>query len=282
MARPERNNVDYFPFLCKEGKAMYYVEQKYGNDGYAAWVKILRQLAITNHHFLNLSDKVELMFLSSKCRVSEEVLINLLNDLCEMGEFNKGLWLENRILWSDKFIDSIKDAYLKRNNKCINLDGLLFLLNSLGIRKLGKGELKAPDNTQRREEKSKEEKSKERDSVFENSILSFFGFSETANFNHARTVNAFVSVITDQGRLEYFKTQFSAYCKYKDKAGYPHSLKNFIGEQKDRFENGQWDSENWTEKLKSLPPETTEPGSRPVYTGFILGQKPMGAVNHAK
>ena len=43
MARPERNNVDYFPFLCKEGKAMFYIEQKYGNDGYATWIKLLRQ-----------------------------------------------------------------------------------------------------------------------------------------------------------------------------------------------------------------------------------------------
>ena len=33
MARPERNNVDYFPFLCKEGKAMYYIEKKYKNKG---------------------------------------------------------------------------------------------------------------------------------------------------------------------------------------------------------------------------------------------------------
>lgn len=53
MARPERNNVDYFPFICKEGKAMYYIEQKYNNDGYATWVKLLRQLAVTNYHFLN-------------------------------------------------------------------------------------------------------------------------------------------------------------------------------------------------------------------------------------
>lgn len=33
MARPQRNNVDYFPFFCKEGKSMFYIEQKYGNDG---------------------------------------------------------------------------------------------------------------------------------------------------------------------------------------------------------------------------------------------------------
>lgn len=158
MARPERNNVDYFPFLCKEGKAMYYIEQKYGNDGYASWVKILRQLAVTNYHYLNLSDKIEFMFLSSKCKVSEEVLNSIINDLCELEEFDKTLWSENKILWSKKFTEHIKDAYLKRNNNCINYDGLLTLLNSLGIRKLSKLDSQVPDNTQSKVKKIKEDK----------------------------------------------------------------------------------------------------------------------------
>ena len=27
MARPERNTVDYFPFMCDEGKKMFYIEK---------------------------------------------------------------------------------------------------------------------------------------------------------------------------------------------------------------------------------------------------------------
>lgn len=161
MARPERNNVDYFPFLCKEGKAMYYIEHKYGNDGYASWVKILRQLAVTNYHYLNLTDKVEFMYLASKCKVSENTLTEMINDLCSLGEFHAELWHENMIIYSEKFVDSIKDAYLKRNNKCISLEGLFLLLSDLGIRKLSKGKGKGADNPQRREEKSKEEKKRE-------------------------------------------------------------------------------------------------------------------------
>lgn len=135
MARPERNNVDYFPFYCKEGKAMHYIEQKYGNDGYATWIKILRQLAVTNNHFLNLSDRVEFMYLSSKCKLPEETLNNIINDLSDLGEINKDLWIESRVVFSEKLVESIQDAYKKRNNKCITLEGLLLLLPSLGIRK---------------------------------------------------------------------------------------------------------------------------------------------------
>ena len=147
MARPERNNVDYFPFLCKEGKAMFYIEQKYGNDGYATWVKILRQLAVTNYHFLNLNDKVEFMYLASKCKISEQVLENIISDLCEMGEFNSKLWSENRVVWSEKFYENIKDAYLTRKNKCIDLSGLHTHLLSLGVIKPSNGGKNKGNNT---------------------------------------------------------------------------------------------------------------------------------------
>lgn len=159
MARPERNNVDYFPFLCKEGKAMFYIEQKYGNDGYATWIKLLRQLAVNNYHYINLNDKVELMFLASKCRISEDTLKSIILDLCNLGEFHAELWSENMIVWSDKFVEHIKDAYEKRRNKCIDFNGLLQHLHSLGVRKLSKIPPKGVINPQTKEDYTKEEKS---------------------------------------------------------------------------------------------------------------------------
>jgi hypothetical protein len=147
MARPERNNVDYFPFICKEGKSMYYIEHKYGNDGFATWIKILRMLAVTDYHFINLSNDVELMYLAAKCKISEEILKNIIKDLCSLGEIDSTLWNENKILFSQKFIDNIQDAYNKRNNKCITLEGLRVHLLSLGILNTVNNDLKEVNNT---------------------------------------------------------------------------------------------------------------------------------------
>ena len=133
MARQQQNTVDYFPFLCKEGKAMYTIENKYGNDGYATWIKILRQLAVTNYHYLNLSDYTELIFLSSKCKISEEKLKEIITDLANIGEFNKELWEQNRIVFSEKFIENIKDAYARRKNECINMYTLCIHLRTSGV-----------------------------------------------------------------------------------------------------------------------------------------------------
>ncbi|MBL4568760.1 MAG: DUF4373 domain-containing protein [Flavobacteriaceae bacterium] len=139
MARPPRNNVDYFPFLCKEGKAMHFIKQEYKNDGYATWIKILRELAITNYHYLQLSDKRDFMYLSGICNVSIEKLNLIIEDLCELGEFDKELWLNNKVIWCQKFIDSIQDAYKKRNNECFTKQELLI---SLGITKQSKNTTK--------------------------------------------------------------------------------------------------------------------------------------------
>lgn len=152
MARPERNNVDYFPFICEDGKKMYYLEETYGNDGFATFFKILRELAKTDFHYLDLSKSTTLMFLSAKCKVSKDVLKNIISDCCDLGKFDTILWKENMIIWCQDFIDSIQDAYYKRNNKCITYEGLLILLTSKGLRKPSKLQTIDTSNTQRIEE----------------------------------------------------------------------------------------------------------------------------------
>lgn len=164
MARPERNNVDYFPFYCEEGKKMYYIEETYGNDGFAVFIKLLRELAKAEYHYLDLSKKTTIMFLAAKCKVTVDVLTAIINDLVELEKFDNELWSENRIIWCEDFINSIQDAYKKRNNKCIDYNGLLLLLQSKGIRKPSKSTRKptkdqseVPVNPQSKEEYSKEE-----------------------------------------------------------------------------------------------------------------------------
>lgn len=174
MARKEQNNVDYFPFLCKEGKAMFFIENKYGNDGYATWIKILRQLAVTNYHYLNLSEYSELMYLSAKCRISEELLINIINDLCTLGEFDRDLWMHNRIIYSQKFVDNIEDAYSRRKNKIINMHTLCEHLNASGVQtaynnsiNVSKTEQTANINTQSKVKNSKVKNSKVKEIDFD-------------------------------------------------------------------------------------------------------------------
>lgn len=181
MARPERNNVDYFPFICEDGNKMFYIEETYGNDGFATFVKLLRELAKTNYHYLDLSKPTTQMFLSAKCKVNKETLLCIIKDLVELGKFDKILWEENSIVWCQDFIDSIQDAYIKRKNKCITYNSLLLLLISLGIRKPSKSKTTTTDKPQSIVKETKEDEIKEnnKNDIFYNELIMSESWLET-------------------------------------------------------------------------------------------------------
>src|SRR5690606_25718626 len=124
MARPIKYNVDYFPHYISTGKKMSVLQSRYGNDGYAVWFKILEQLGDTDYHYLDLNNGLDFHYLAKNiCLVSEETLINILDDLADFGEINAELW-SIKIVWSEKFMNSISDAYKRRESKTMTLEGL--------------------------------------------------------------------------------------------------------------------------------------------------------------
>ena len=114
MARQQRNDVDYFPHGVNHGKKMSIIRGKFGNDGYAVWFMILEELGKANYHYLNLDDEMQLMYLSDQFKVDEKMLLDIVELLVKFGEFDKEFWTKSKIIWSQKFNDSIADAYKKR------------------------------------------------------------------------------------------------------------------------------------------------------------------------
>jgi len=125
MAREQRKDVDYFPHDCTHGRKMHIIETKYGNDGYAAWFKLLEQLGKANNHYIDISDDMTLMFLTSVFRIDEEKTISILTDLAKLGAIDKYLFDEHKVIFSSKFTESIQDAYRKRKLKCFEYSDVL-------------------------------------------------------------------------------------------------------------------------------------------------------------
>lgn len=148
MARPERNNVDYFPHPVIHGKKMFYIRNKYKNDGYAIWFMLLEQLGKAEYHYLDLKDDVQIMYLSSEFLIPENIILDIINTLVKFGEFDADLWKE-KILFSEKFIESIKDAYIRRNNNVVQKHSLCSTLIQKGRLKTGFMQKINNNNTQR-------------------------------------------------------------------------------------------------------------------------------------
>ena len=157
MARPERKNVDYFPHYISHGSKMQYLHNKFGNDGYAVWYKMMEKLAKADNHFIDLSDEINLELFADYCLVDIDALNSIINFLCRCNWMHKKLWNDHKVVYSPEFLESVKDAYKRRSNVCINTQGieLMYYNNPQGT------ELMGDINTQSKVEYSKEEKTKE-------------------------------------------------------------------------------------------------------------------------
>lgn len=113
MARPRRQEVDYFPHYCEHGKVLFILENHFKNDGYAVFYKIEELLAKTEGHCYDCSKLESWEYLLSKMNTPEETVVGILNKLAAMGTIDKDLWNEKRI-WMQSFVDSIADAYARR------------------------------------------------------------------------------------------------------------------------------------------------------------------------
>ena len=125
MAREQRKDVDYFPHDCTHGRKMHIIETKYGNDGYATWFKLLEQLGKANNHYIDASDEMTLMFLTSVFKIDEEKTLSILNDLSKLGAIDKLLYDEYKVIFTQKFADSIQDAYRNRKGKIFQYSDIL-------------------------------------------------------------------------------------------------------------------------------------------------------------
>lgn len=113
MTRPRKQTVDYFPHSCDHGETMFILEERYGNDGYAFWFKLLELLGKNQGHFLNLEKISTLEFLASKTRIAPDTCVEILNLLARLEAIHPELW-ESKIVWSDNFVTGIADAYRNR------------------------------------------------------------------------------------------------------------------------------------------------------------------------
>jgi len=113
MARPRKQEVDYFPHYCDHGKVLFILENHFHNDGYAVFYKIQELLAKTEGHCYDCSTVENWEYLLSKMSTEEETVMAIIEKLISMKILDPDLWKEKR-LWMQTFVDSIADAYARR------------------------------------------------------------------------------------------------------------------------------------------------------------------------
>ena len=168
MGRPPRRNVDYFPFYAKDGRTLFILESKYQCKGTGFFTNLLRFIADKEDHHFCIQDEGDRLYFFTKCHCDEESGLDMIEIMVKTGKLDRELWEQGKILASQAFLDSVQDAYRKRNNKCITI---LELRQKYGITTAGKTQTseKPAEDTQQKGgnpavESRKEKKRKEKDS----------------------------------------------------------------------------------------------------------------------
>ena len=116
MARPTQNTIDYFSHDCNHKQTMYILENKYKNDGYAFWFKLLESLGSAPNHFLDLNDEIACEFLAAKTNLNWSSCDEILTLLAKINAICPELWAK-KIVWCQKFVDRMAGVYAKRKRE---------------------------------------------------------------------------------------------------------------------------------------------------------------------
>lgn len=115
MARPKKETVDYFPHFVKGGRTIFILENKFGNDGYAFWFKVLEILGESEGHFYDCSNASNWEFFLAKTRVTEDTAKDIIKVLINLGKIDAELWNEHRVLWIENFVRNLSEVYRTRH-----------------------------------------------------------------------------------------------------------------------------------------------------------------------
>ena len=128
MARPKKATVDYFPHQTEQGKTLFILQQRWGNDGFATWFKILERLGKTNNHVIDCNERASVLHLAAYCLVSENILFEILDFLAEVDAINRDFWRQ-KFLYSENFVLGVTDAYRRRLNELPTIEKVSNLIN---------------------------------------------------------------------------------------------------------------------------------------------------------
>jgi hypothetical protein len=252
-----------------------------------------------------VSAGIDFSDLSVRFKVSEDFLERILKDLSDRNEIDKELWQKHRAIFSQKFIESIQDAYKQRKNKCITRAEVLGLCSQPLVLHTDNGRFHT-DNipgmvdsmdvlTQSKVKQSKEEKSKEEVPLADlrkldagmvakandltDALCEYFDVKKILTSPMYDNVLLYVTTLSHRNELDIGARALQNYIAYKARSQeQKHSLKSWIGQREDYYRNGQWLMVDWDKKNRNYHDRRTDKTATPTASAIITNGKSAGSL----
>lgn len=114
MGRQQKQTAEYFPHFVKESKTLFILERRWGNDGYALWYKLLELLCRTDGHAYDFSNPANREYFLALAKLDEETVEEIMRCLVELGNVDRELWEQDRVIWVQNLVNNLDGLYSKR------------------------------------------------------------------------------------------------------------------------------------------------------------------------
>jgi len=206
--RKEKHTVDYFPHYVNHKKTMHILQQKYGNDGYAFWFKLLELLGKSEYHVYDLNNTENLLYFYSEVNSTEERGKETLELLARLKAVDPDFY-NSGYIYSENFCEGIKDAYRKRTENIKTRQELctLFSISTAGnsINDVSNSQSKVKYS---KVNKSKVNKSKEEENIPFKEIIEYLNETTGKQYRHQteKTKSVIRARFNEGFTFEDFKT----------------------------------------------------------------------------
>lgn len=102
------------------------------------------------------------------------------------------------------------------------------------------------------------------------SIAAFFNISEMLNASSYMEIGRFVQHLANKDQMSVLSTQFNAYKELKILDGCKHSWKNYIGDPKEKYQNGSWCEKTWKLELTDYRKKQNKQTNGTIDTPTVL------------
>src|SRR3990167_2870698 len=113
--RPPKETVDWFPHdaNASEGKTLTILQNRFGNDGYSVWFRLLERISSTRNHIVWQRNSEDREYLAARLYVSPEKLTAILDKLAELHAIDPDLYKRGAI-WCGNLVNRVASVYSSR------------------------------------------------------------------------------------------------------------------------------------------------------------------------
>ena len=114
MARPAKRNCDYFPQFVFQDRDLYFIETRFGLEGYYFYYRLREFLCQCDDITYKIEFETDLEYLYRYFALDKSNVQEMLDACADNGIIDHNLWYNAQIIWQDDLAAILKDAWKGR------------------------------------------------------------------------------------------------------------------------------------------------------------------------